>query len=134
VQLILAASFVTLVAFKCLGVTITKQLSALTRCVLEQMRVVTVWLYGLASTCACACEADRPRPALTSLLLDPVRWEKFDWLELVGFLILLVGALAYNRLLPFLGPRSHKRDADQHTALLAPMPAARPLRLLNDLQ
>ncbi|NWV28753.1 S35F6 protein, partial [Origma solitaria] len=57
------------------GISVTKELSATTRMVLDSLRTVLVWALSLA-----------------------LRWERFHALQIPGFLLLLAGAALYNGL------------------------------------
>ncbi len=53
--------------------SITKHINASTRMVLDSVRTLFIWMFSLA-----------------------VAWETFCWVEIIGFLILVVGQLLYN--------------------------------------
>lgn len=55
------------------GITMTKEISSTARVVTDAMRTVIVWI--------------------SSLLLN---WQQFEWLQLIGFAILIIGIFAYN--------------------------------------
>ncbi|XP_062981582.1 solute carrier family 35 member F6 [Elgaria multicarinata webbii] len=74
--------------FNFAGISVTKEISATTRMVLDSLRTVVIWAVSLA-----------------------VGWEIFHGLQILGFLILLVGAALYNGL---------------HQPLLARLPWGRP--------
>lgn len=59
--------------FNFAGVSVTKEISATTRMVLDSLRTVVIWAVSLA-----------------------VGWETFHGLQILGFLILLTGAALYN--------------------------------------
>ena len=61
----------------------TKAMSAAHRMVLDSLRTMVVWGFSL---CVYA--------------VDPSKGQKFSWLQLVGFAILLTGTLVYNEILP----------------------------------
>ena len=64
------------------GISVTKAMSAAHRMVLDSLRTMVVWGFSL---CVYA--------------VDPSKGQKFSWLQLVGFAILLSGTLVYNCLL-----------------------------------
>ncbi|XP_067136782.1 solute carrier family 35 member F6-like [Centruroides vittatus] len=64
---------ISIAFFNFAGISVTKEISATTRMVLDSIRTLVVWICGM-------------------LLFH----EKFGWLQLVGFLILLVGMCLYN--------------------------------------
>ncbi|XP_015270654.1 PREDICTED: solute carrier family 35 member F6 [Gekko japonicus] len=61
--------------FNFAGISVTKEISATTRMVLDSLRTVVIWAVSLA-----------------------VGWEIFHGLQILGFIILLVGAALYNGL------------------------------------
>ncbi|XP_061481867.1 solute carrier family 35 member F6 [Rhineura floridana] len=61
--------------FNFAGISVTKEISATTRMVLDSLRTVVIWAVSLA-----------------------VGWEAFHGLQVLGFLILLVGTALYNGL------------------------------------
>ncbi|KAM4603249.1 solute carrier family 35 member F6 isoform 2-T2 [Discoglossus pictus] len=61
--------------FNFAGISVTKEISATTRMVLDSLRTVVIWIVSLA-----------------------VGWEKFHGLQILGFIILLLGAALYNGL------------------------------------
>lgn len=60
------------------GISVTKYLSATHRTTIDATRVILVWLVSLL-----------------------VKWETFQWLQLVGFLILLCGTSIFNEIVHF---------------------------------
>ena len=62
--------------FNFTGVTITQKSGALARSIIETARTVFIWLFSIL-----------------------VGWEVFIWLQLVGFLFLVLGTLVYNEIL-----------------------------------
>lgn len=74
--------------FNFAGISVTKEISATTRMVLDSLRTIVIWVVSLA-----------------------IGWESFHGLQILGFLILLVGAALYNGL---------------HQPLLARLPLGRP--------
>ncbi|CAH2245493.1 solute carrier family 35 member F6 [Pelobates cultripes] len=61
--------------FNFAGISVTKEISATTRMVLDSLRTVVIWIVSLA-----------------------VGWEKFHALQILGFVVLLVGTALYNGL------------------------------------
>ncbi|OQR73514.1 transmembrane protein C2orf18-like [Tropilaelaps mercedesae] len=70
--------------FNFAGVSVTKELSATTRTVLDSVRIIVIWVFSLA-----------------------VQWQDFTVLTLGGFAVLLTGMMLYNNVLimPFLVSR-----------------------------
>lgn len=72
---------ISIAFFNFAGVSVTKELSATTRMVLDSVRTLVVWLFSLA-----------------------VGWQLFHYLQPIGFLILVIGMFVYNDviILPFM--------------------------------
>jgi len=62
--------------FNFAGISVTKELSATTRMVLDSVRTLVIWAFSLA-----------------------VSWQKFQYLQPIGFVVLLAGMCLYNDLL-----------------------------------
>merc|ERR1719510_1650411 len=67
---------ISIAFFNFAGISVTKEMSATTRMVLDSVRTLVIWGVSLV-----------------------VQWQKFHWLQLVGFLILVIGMCIYNNLL-----------------------------------
>jgi drug/metabolite transporter (DMT)-like permease len=90
---------IALVAFfNFFGMQITKQLSATTRTMVDSVRTFVVWAVALSA-----------------------QWERFQWLQPVGFVLLLLGFFAYYGTIPVPGcpvepakpaPRTARGDGD----------------------
>jgi len=78
--LALLGSILSIAFFNYFGISVTKHLSATHRTTIDASRVFLVWL--------------------ASLLIG---WERFEWLQLVGFVVLLCGTSIFNEVvrLPF---------------------------------
>lgn len=59
---------------------VTKHMSSATRMVMDSLRTLLIWIFSMA-----------------------VGWESFCWVNVVGFSILLVGAIIYNALVKLPG-------------------------------
>lgn len=59
--------------FNYAGISVTKEISATTRMVLDSVRTVVIWIFSLA-----------------------IQWQKFQLLQLGGFIVLLFGMCLYN--------------------------------------
>jgi len=66
-------NIVSIAFFNYLGVTITKNLSATTRMVLDSIRTLVIWATSLA-----------------------IGWQKFFWVQPIGFLLMVLGTFVYN--------------------------------------
>lgn len=77
--------------FNFAGISVTKELSATTRMVLDSVRTLVIWLFSLA-----------------------VRWQSFNWTQIVGFLVLILGMFLYNNVIirPFLLSRGWIKDSE----------------------
>ncbi|MBN3305923.1 S35F6 protein, partial [Amia calva] len=73
--LALLGNIISIAFFNFAGISVTKEISATTRMVLDSLRTVVIWAVSLA-----------------------LSWEKFQGLQILGFIILLVGAALYNGL------------------------------------
>jgi len=94
VCLAISGNILSIAFFNFAGVSVTKELSATTRMVLDSVRTLIVWLYSLAAG-----------------------WQPWDAtqfsLQFVGFVLLVVGMFIYNDLLifPFLRSKGCINDA-----------------------
>ena len=82
--------------FNFIGINITKQVSAAARAVVDTIRTVIVWLFFL-----------------TLPFVPESTKEKFSWLQLFGFIVLLSGTLIFNEVLvlPWLGFNLYTKKA-----------------------
>ncbi|XP_076240867.1 transport and golgi organization 9 isoform X2 [Calliopsis andreniformis] len=62
--------------FNFAGISVTKEISATTRMILDSIRTVVIWAFSLA-----------------------FRWQKFHYLQLIGFTALLTGMSCYNNII-----------------------------------
>ncbi|XP_026280126.1 solute carrier family 35 member F6 [Frankliniella occidentalis] len=69
-------TFVSIAFFNFAGVSVTKEMSATTRMVLDSVRTLVIWVIGLA-----------------------LEWQTFNYLQVIGFALLLVGMCLYNNVL-----------------------------------
>ena len=67
---------ISVTLFNVAGVNLTKSAGAVTRSTVDTSRTVIIWVFGLMSG-----------------------WEKFSFLQLIGFMVLLVGTFVYNEVL-----------------------------------
>lgn len=74
-------SIISISFFNFAGVSVTKEISATTRTVLDSIRTLVVWVVSLG-----------------------VGWENFQYLQVVGYVILVIGMFIYNDIIitPFL--------------------------------
>lgn len=73
---LLVLSTISIAIFNYAGLSVTKELSATTRMVLDSMRTILVWGAELS-----------------------FMWKDFDYLQLIGFAVLLVGMCLYNNII-----------------------------------
>jgi drug/metabolite transporter (DMT)-like permease len=69
---------ISIAFFNFSGVSVTKELNATTRMVLDSLRTFAIWAYSLI-----------------------VGWQAFQWLQLLGFAIMFIGTCIYNDILIF---------------------------------
>jgi len=77
-QIILAivGNSLSIAFFNFSGVSVTKEMSATTRMVLDSVRTIVIWVVSIS-----------------------LKWQEFLWLHLVGFIVLISGMFIYNNLL-----------------------------------
>lgn len=75
ILLALLGNTVSIAFFNFAGISVTKEISATTRMVLDSLRTLVIWVVSLA-----------------------LGWEKFQGLQILGFIILLLGTAMYNGL------------------------------------
>ena len=75
ILLALLGNTVSIAFFNFAGISVTKEISATTRMVLDSLRTLVIWMVSLA-----------------------LGWEVFHGLQVLGFLVLLVGTALYNGL------------------------------------
>ena len=73
--------------FNFVGISVTKYASSPARAVVDTIRTIFVWLFFLLP------------------IVNKCNREHFNWLQLVGFVILVLGTVIYNEVLvlPFMG-------------------------------
>ncbi|XP_044025972.1 solute carrier family 35 member F6 [Siniperca chuatsi] len=75
IMLALLGNTVSIAFFNFAGISVTKEISATTRMVLDSLRTLVIWAVSLA-----------------------LGWEQFQGLQVLGFLVLLLGTALYNGL------------------------------------
>ncbi|KAF2367483.1 Chloroquine-resistance transporter-like [Trinorchestia longiramus] len=82
-------NIISIAFFNFAGVSVTKELSATTRMVLDSVRTLVVWLFSLA-----------------------VGWQPFQYLQPIGFVILVLGMFIYNDaiILPYMREKGWIND------------------------
>lgn len=94
-------SMISLAIFNWTGISTTKHASSLARSTIDTTRTVCVWVISML-----------------------IGWEQFIWVELIGFIILILGTAIYNEvlILPFFGLRdsveAHRRHLKEQERLL----------------
>jgi hypothetical protein len=78
------------------GLTISKNVSSTARTIVDTLRTIVIWLFFLAFP-----------------YIPEETKETFSWLQLLGFLILILGSLIYNEILviPFCGCGNYTKEA-----------------------
>ncbi|XP_018309325.1 solute carrier family 35 member F6 [Mycetomoellerius zeteki] len=61
--------------FNFAGISVTKEMSATTRMILDSVRTIVIWIFSLA-----------------------FQWQVFHYMQLIGFVILLIGMACYNNI------------------------------------
>ncbi|XP_018015720.1 solute carrier family 35 member F6 isoform X2 [Hyalella azteca] len=81
---------ISIAFFNFAGVSVTKELSATTRMVLDSVRTLVVWLTSLA-----------------------LKWQPFHYLQPIGFIVLVLGMFIYNDvlILPYMRSKGWVNDA-----------------------
>ncbi|CAH1647842.1 unnamed protein product [Spodoptera littoralis] len=103
--LILVATLGTIISiafFNFAGISVTKEMSATTRMVLDSIRTFVIWMVSLA-----------------------VRWQTFHWQHLIGFAILIFGLCEYNGVVPRCRratPEPLADDAESQAVVTEPEP------------
>lgn len=67
---------ISIAFFNFAGVSVTKELSATTRMVLDSVRTLVIWMFSLC-----------------------VRWQTFSYIQLLGFTLLIIGMCLYNNVI-----------------------------------
>lgn len=66
-------TIISIAFFNFAGISVTKEISATTRTVLDSIRTFVIWIFSMI-----------------------VRWQKFSGIQLGGFIVLLIGMFLYN--------------------------------------
>lgn len=87
-------------SFNFFGVSVTKNASAAQRSTIDTSRTVLIWIFFL------------------TVKIPGVKSEKFSFLQLAGFILLVFGTLVYNEILvlPFLGFDKNTKKAREQRA------------------
>jgi len=81
--------------FNFAGISVTKEMNATTRMVLDSVRTVVVWVVGLG-----------------------LNWQDFHWITMIGFVVLFFGMCIYNEVLfvPYMMRKGWIRGHDTGSA------------------
>ncbi|XP_018121546.1 solute carrier family 35 member F6 [Xenopus laevis] len=93
--LALLGNIISIAFFNFAGISVTKEISATTRMVLDSLRTVVIWVVSLA-----------------------LGWETFHALQILGFIVLLLGAALYNGLHKPLMCRRCRGESEETQGLL----------------
>jgi len=74
--LAMSGTVISIAFFNFAGVSVTKELSATTRTVLDSVRTLVIWTVSLS-----------------------LHWQKFYWPQIIGFFLLVVGMCLYNNII-----------------------------------
>jgi drug/metabolite transporter (DMT)-like permease len=85
----------SIAVFNFVGISVTKYASSPARAVIDTVRTIFVWLFFLMPW------------------IDECKREQFEYLQLVGFVLLIIGTVLYNEVvvLPFGGFNEYTKDA-----------------------
>ncbi|XP_066997027.2 solute carrier family 35 member F6 [Anabrus simplex] len=72
----LIGTIISIAFFNYAGISVTKEISATTRMVLDSVRTFVIWMFSLA-----------------------LRWQDFHYLQVIGFILLIFGMCLYNDVL-----------------------------------
>ncbi|CAM6032148.1 unnamed protein product, partial [Sphagnum compactum] len=77
----ITGTIISISFFNFAGISVTKQISATTRTVLDSVRTFVIWIFSLA-----------------------IGWQKFSPIQMAGFFVLILGMFLYNNVIirPFL--------------------------------
>jgi hypothetical protein len=106
-----AISFFSITGHKLVGLLFIRRFSAASRAVIDQVRNVFIWAYSLAGRRPYSVHAHAYLPLhIYCCQCCAVGWETFHWLELVGFMLVLLGNGVYYELF---SPKRLGQSADQ---------------------
>lgn len=90
---------ISIAFFNFAGISVTKEISATTRTVLDSVRTLVIWLFGLS-----------------------VSWEHYSTLQLFGFILLVIGIMTHNDVLfrPYLIRRGYLVDDSDRYKIINP--------------
>ncbi|XP_063837460.1 solute carrier family 35 member F6 [Ostrinia nubilalis] len=94
-------TIVSIAFFNFAGISVTKEMSATTRMVLDSVRTLVIWMVSLA-----------------------VKWQDFHWQHLIGFAVLILGMAQYNGIVPKVGCRRQAEATEPETEAVNPVAAA----------
>ncbi|XP_045509896.1 solute carrier family 35 member F6 [Colias croceus] len=83
-------TIVSIAFFNFAGISVTKEMSATHRMILDSIRTLVIWVVSLA-----------------------VKWQVFHWQHIIGFAILIAGMCEYNGILPRCSFRRAPEDQDR---------------------
>ncbi|KAL0113772.1 hypothetical protein PUN28_012709 [Cardiocondyla obscurior] len=78
--------------FNYAGISVTKEISATTRMILDSVRTVVIWIFSLS-----------------------FQWQRFHYMQLIGFIILLIGMACYNNIVIPQLVLKYRRQLGRHT-------------------
>lgn len=95
--LAIAGNLFSIAFFNYFGISVTKRMSAVHRMVLDSIRTIVIWAFGLI-----------------------VGWETFQWVQLSGFVVLLLGTMVYNEVVSLHSLGFYYPTEDEINATLLP--------------
>ena len=97
IALAIGGNVVSIAFFNFAGISVTKEISATTRTVLDSIRTLVIWLFSLS-----------------------VGWEEYATLQLFGFILLVFGIMIHNDVLfrPYLISKGYlTTDSDRYNII-----------------
>lgn len=82
----LCGTVLSIAFFNYAGISVTKEVNATTRMVIDSMRTLIIWAVSLG-----------------------LKWQAFNWMQIIGFAFLLIGMAVYNQILTSDGMRHFRR-------------------------
>lgn len=103
IQLFTLKYMISIAMYNLCGLSVTKSISAITRCLVDSCRTMVVWLVSLAFFYGFE---GRFRAYGSP-------WTEHSWLQACGFLLLIIGTLIYNAVLKIPGLRYDQSRQDE---------------------
>eukprot|EP00767_Chilomastix_cuspidata_P001282 gnl/Chilomastix_cuspidata/142.p2 GENE.gnl/Chilomastix_cuspidata/142~~gnl/Chilomastix_cuspidata/142.p2 ORF type:complete len:476 (+),score=243.61 gnl/Chilomastix_cuspidata/142:1373-2800(+) len=94
----LVVFIVIIAAYNFCGQNVTQLLNCTTRTILEALRALTVWIFSMLEYYISYGLASRSKETNPDWKLNVFgdSWEKYSWVQLIGFVLLAIGSLIFN--------------------------------------